>query len=121
MSIENSFDDKSEALITPEKFYGNHERIADICIVTFSHVVHDKVLKTYSCKKVANSGTANGKIPIYFIEEKNILFYLSPIGSAVAGTVLDEVRCLTKACKFIVFGSCGILDENKCSGKIIRL
>ena len=30
MSIENSFDDKSEALITPEKFYGNHERTADI-------------------------------------------------------------------------------------------
>ena len=119
MSIEKSFDDKSEALITPEKIYGNHERIADICIVTFSHVVHDKVLKTYSCNKIANSGTANGKIPIYFIEEKNILFYLSPIGSAVAGTVLDEVRCLTKACKFIVFGSCGILDENKCAGKII--
>ncbi|MDD7256350.1 TOTE conflict system archaeo-eukaryotic primase domain-containing protein [Bullifex porci] len=119
MSIEKSFDDKSEALINPEKIYGNHKKIADICIITFSHAVHDRVLKTYSCKKVANSGTANGKIPIYFIEEKNILFYLSPIGSAVAGTVLDEVRCLTKACKFIVFGSCGILDENKCSGKII--
>ena len=119
MSIEKSFDDKSEALITPEKIYGNHKKIADICIITFSHAVHDRVLKTYSCKKVANSGTANGKIPIYFIEEKNILFYLSPIGSAVAGTVLDEVRCLTKACKFIVFGSCGILDENKCAGKII--
>lgn len=119
MSIEKSFDDKSEALITPEKIYGNHKKIADICIITFSHAVHDRVLKTYSCKKVANSGTANGKIPIYYIEEKNILFYLSPIGSAVAGTVLDEVRCLTKACKFIVFGSCGILDENKCSGKII--
>ena len=29
------------------------------------------------------------------------------------------MRCLTKACKFIVFGSCGILDENKCAGKII--
>ena len=119
MSIEKSFDDKSEALITPEKIYGSHEKIADICIITFSHAVYDKVLKTYSCNKIANSGTANGKIPIYFIKEKNVLFYLSPIGSAVAGTVLDEVRCLTKACKFIVFGSCGILDENKCSGKII--
>ena len=68
MSIEKSFDDKSEALITPEKFYGTHERIADICIVTFSHYVHDKVLKTYRCKKIANSGTANGKIPVYLIE-----------------------------------------------------
>ena len=119
MSIENSFDDKSEALITPEKFYGNHERIADICIVTFSHAVYDRVLKTYRCNKIANSGTANGKIPVYLIEEKNVLFYLSPIGSAVSGTILDEVRCLTGACKFIVFGSCGILDENKCAGKII--
>ena len=119
MSIEKSFDDKSEALITPEKFYGTHERIADICIVTFSHSVHDKVLKTYRCKKIANSGTANGKIPVYLIEEENVLFYLSPIGSAVAGTILDEVRCLTGAFKFIFFGSCGMLDENKCSGKII--
>lgn len=74
MSIEKSFDDKSEALITPEKIYGNHEKIADICIITFSHAVYDKVLKTYSCNKIANSGTANGKIPIYFIEEKIYYF-----------------------------------------------
>ena len=70
MSIEKSFDDKSEALITPEKIYGNHEKIADICIITFSHAVYDQVLKTYSCNKIANSGTANGKIPIFFIKEK---------------------------------------------------
>ena len=119
MSIEQSFDDKSEALITPEVFYGAHEKVADICIVTFSHAVLEKVLKRYSCKKVANSFTANGKIPVYMLEEYGVLFYMSPVGSAVAGTILDEVRCLTGATKFIYFGSCGILDEEKCKDKII--
>lgn len=119
MSIEQTFDNKSEPLIAPEKIYGLHEKIADICIVTFSHAVLEKVLKTYSCKKVANSATANGKIPVYHIEAKNVLFYMSPIGAAIAGTILDEVRCLTGAIKFIYFGSCGILDEGQCKGKII--
>ncbi|MCF0116644.1 MAG: nucleoside phosphorylase [Sphaerochaetaceae bacterium] len=121
MSIENSFDSKSKALISPEDIYGIHDKFADICIVTFSRSVLDKVLKLYSCKKVAYTGTANGKIPIYYIEtaELNVLFYMSPIGAAIAGTIMDEVRVLTGASKFIVFGSCGILDKDKCEGKII--
>ncbi len=119
MSIEQSFDNKSEALITPEIFYGVHEKAADICIVTFSHAVFEKVLKQFSCKKIADSATANGKIPVYLLEKYGLAFYMSPIGSAVAGTILDEVRCLTGVRKFIYFGSCGILDEEKCSGKII--
>lgn len=117
MSIE--FDDKSEALISPEDFYGPHEKIADICILTFSYSVLEKVLEQFSHKKVGDPGTANGRIPVYLLEEYGVLFYMSPIGSAVAGTILDEVRCLTGATKFICFGSCGILDEEKCSGKII--
>ena len=73
MGIEHSFDDKSEALISPEMFYGVYEKIADICIVTFSHAVFEKVLKQFSCKKVANSGTANGKIPVYLLEKYGVL------------------------------------------------
>ncbi len=53
------------------------------------------------------------------MKESNVLFYMSPIGSAIAGTIIDEVRCLTGAAKFIFFGSCGILDEEKCRNKII--
>ena len=65
MSIEQSFDNYSEPLITPEKVYGTHKKIADICISTFSHAVHDKVIKTFNCSTVAYSGTANGRIHIY--------------------------------------------------------
>lgn len=119
MSIEQSFDNKSEPLITPEIVYGAHEKIADICIATFSRAVHDKVIKNYKVSKVAHSGIANGLIPIYKLEDFNALFYMSPVGSSIAGCIIDEVRCLTGASKFIFFGSCGILDEEKCLEKII--
>ena len=37
--LYNAFDDKTEALITPESFYGKQKKICDICIGTFSHHV----------------------------------------------------------------------------------
>lgn len=119
MSIENTFDNKSDSLLNPDDFYDKHEKIADICIVTFSHAVYDKVIKKYKCSKVAHVGTANGMIPVYKLEDYNLLFYMSPIGAPSAGCIIDEVQYVTSATKYIFFGSCGILDKEKCSGKII--
>lgn len=119
MSIVDSFDE-SRPLIGPESFYikGN---IANTCIVTFSHKVLDDVLKKYNCKKEICAGTANGKIQVYSLVSgtNKILFYMSPIGSACAGCIMDEVSYMTGAKKFIVFGSCGSLDNAQTKGKFI--
>lgn len=119
MSIIDTFDN-SAPLISPGNFYkkGN---IAEKCIVTFSHKVLDDVLKRYKYKKEVCSGTANGKIQVYSLMQKNekILFYMSPIGSACAGCIMDEVNYLTGAKQFIVFGSCGSLNNELTSGKFI--
>ncbi len=117
MSIIDAYD-QSEPLFTPEDFYGIHEKCGDACILTFSKHVQDKVLSEYTHEIVAQSGTANGKISIYRLTDSGVLFYLSPIGSAVAGTVLHEVHTLTGVTKFISFGSCGVLDE-RCREKIV--
>ena len=34
---------------------------------------------------------------------------MSPIGAPAAGAIMHEVKVLTGAEKFIVFGSCGVL------------
>ena len=117
MSIIDAYD-QSKPLFTPEDFYGVHEKCGDACILTFSKHVQDKVLSEYTHEIVAQSGTANGKISVYRLIDSGVLFYLSPIDSAVAGTVLHEVHTLTGATKFISFGSCGILDD-RCREKII--
>lgn len=116
--ITDSYDE-SKPMIEPSDIYeGGY--VADKCIVTFSHSVLSAVLKKYSCRKEAYSGTANGKIAIYSFMHKDekILFYMSPIGSSISGSLMDEVHYLTGAEKFIVFGSCGSLDE-KTKGRFI--
>lgn len=121
MSIVDDFSAKSEALFTPEHIYGSREKLADVCVVTFSRKVLEKVLSEYSPSVAARAATANGKVEIYLIEdnEKRILFYMSPIGAPAAGAIMQEVSVLTGAKKFVAFGSCGVLAPEECAEKVI--
>lgn len=118
--ITNSFDLETPPIITPDKLYKAHY-IADTCIVSYSIKVLDYVKERFSLKEISHTGTANGKIPIYsfIFESKTYLFYMSPIGSAIASTVLDEVRYITGVKNFIFFGSCGLLTNCMAKNKVI--
>lgn len=119
--IINTFDDKTEAIISPENIYGKKEKICDICIVTFSYSVIDNILRTFKCEKIAEMGSANGIIPFYKLnyKGKEIAFYMSMISSTGAGTCIEEAHCLIGAEKYIMFGSCGCLDQEITAGKVI--
>lgn len=115
------FDPKSEPIVTPEAFYGPGQHLADKCIVTFSKVIHDAVLQRFACKQIAEIGICTGDIPIWSFEHNGevIAFYLSPIGSAMAGNTLIKAHHVTGASKFILFGSCGSLAGEVTAGKFI--
>ncbi len=119
--IINTFDDITEAIISPDKIYGEKETICDICIITFSNIVIENILKTFSCEKIAELRSANGIIPIYKLnyKGKDIAFYMSMISSTGAGTCVEEARCLIGTKKYIMFGSCGCLDKKITAGKAI--
>ena len=112
--------DNSKPLIEPQNFYKKIETSSEICIVTFSYKVIDYIKTIYELKILTYYSTANGKVAIYTFtyNNKEFLIYMSPIGSNIAGTILDEVSYITNVKKFIFFGSCGILDK-KCQNKII--
>lgn len=114
--INNSFD-KTKPLFTPKESYGSMgiepiEKITDKCIVTYSVQVKEEILKKYSNKKVAFTGTANGIIDVYYLEELDVLFYMSIVCAPGAVAVLEEISYITGAKNFIFFGSCGILDKD---------
>lgn len=121
MSIVSSFDNESKSIIDLDDIFKAPNHIADICIVTFSIQVKEMVLKQYNCKHVGFTKTANGNIDVYsfIVNGKTLLFYMSPIGSACAACVMHEIHYVTGASKFIVYGSCGILDVEKCKGNLI--
>lgn len=116
-----AFFDSDDVIITPELLFGKREKIADVCIVTFSKEVYAHFLSAYESSEAAVLHAACGDVSVrkFTLDGKPVLIYLSYIGAPSAGTLLDEVRCLTGATRFIVFGSCGSLDSEATSGRLI--
>lgn len=117
MSILDAYD-KSQPMVSPADFYDRIEKLSDVCIATFKDSVRDKVLATHKYIEFDGLNSANGRMSIYYLQDVGVWFFLSPIGSAMAGSGLQELSYITGASKFIFFGSCGVLDASA-RGKII--
>lgn len=119
--ITEAFDDKTKAIISPDSCYGKREKICDSCIVTFSDIVVKNMMKEFNCTQIAVSTSINGDVPIFQFtyKDKEIAFYKSMMTSAGAGTCIEESHCLIGATKYIMFGSCGTLDQAITAGKLI--
>ncbi len=119
--ITSSFDPASAPIFGPEHLYSPIEKIADVCIITFSKTVIDHAIAQFDCKQAANINALNGNRPIYTMEYKGqtVAFCLSPITSAGCGTHVEEVMYLTGARHYVLFGSCGALDSALTEGRLI--
>lgn len=119
--IMDSFDNKSEAIISPESFYGEQKHMCDVAIATFSREIYSSVLEKYPNEQVAEIRAANRCRPLHLLTagEQKVTFYLSEIGSTLAATDVIDVHWMTGANKFIMFGSAGALDKEMTAGKYV--
>lgn len=119
--ITDCYDIKTEPVINLKDFYGEPKHFTDICLIIFSIDIHNHLLDTYQCEKIRILSSCNGDIPIYKMNYKgrDIAFYLTGIGSALASAFCYEAHWQTGATKFIMFGSCGSLDREKTEGRFI--
>ncbi len=119
--ITDSFDDRTQTLIRLEDFYGEQAHLADSCLLIFSHRLHDELLRSRPCRRIAVIGSANGETPVYAFEHfgRPLAFYLSPIGSTMAAQFCIEANWVCGATRFILFGSAGSLDAEKTAGRFI--
>ena len=119
--IIDSFDPNSKPFITAEGFYGEVARNDVVTLVTFKKKVVDYVVDKYGAKVTSSYKTTNGHQDIYSfeVEGKRFQIYCSGIGATLASILMKEVSVVTGSHKYIYFGSCGILNEEACRGKII--
>lgn len=119
--IINAYDDKSEAIISPASFIPEQKHLADLSIATFSREIHEEVLQCFDHEQIGELRAANHIKPVWLVKHENIrfAFYLSEIGSAMAGTDIIEINWLTGAQRFILFGSAGALDYERTKGRYI--
>lgn len=119
--IIESYDIDTEPVLTLRDFYGEPKHLVDICLILFSDEVYQHLLDTFECDLIGKIGCANGDVSIYKLnyKGKDIAFYLTGIGSAVASSMCYECSWISGATKFIMFGSCGSLDREATHGKYV--
>lgn len=119
--ITDSFDPESRPIVDLSMFYGPKKHLVDTCLIIFSTVIYDYILENFPCTEIARIGSCDGSRPVRMFEYdgEKIAFYLSMIGSSLAGDFVAEANHLTGATRFIMSGSCGSLDEKATDGKYI--
>lgn len=119
--ITDCFDRETEPIISLKDFYGEPNHLIDTCLIIYSREIYAHLLETFACEVIGEMSLCNGKIPIYKMnyKGKDVAFYLTGLGSAIAATLCYEASWAVGATKFIMFGSCGNLDREKTYGKYI--
>ena len=96
------------------------ENFPEICISTFSENIIEKFSSLKGVEKIAELYSANGILPVYKIryKDKEIAFYRSMVGAPACVACFEEIVAMGVK-KFVLFGSCGVLDDNKVKDNII--
>lgn len=123
MSVKTIFqrsDISAPALINPADTTEKIKDFPKICVSTFSDNIIRKFASMEHVEQIAELYTANGAMPVYKIRYKDtdIAFYQSRVGAPACVVGFEEVVAMG-AEQFVLFGSCGVLDDEKVKGKII--
>lgn len=113
--------DRSEPMMGPGTFYGPKQKLCDVCILTFSHVILSEMRRVLPLKQASALSGVDGEKPVYLMEHggRQIAVFQCGIGAALAGTNIVELNWVTGAEKFILFGSAGSLDHAATGGKYV--
>ena len=119
MTIIDSFDNKTDAVINPSQIAPPIANFPKVAVVAFGERMITALREHYSPEQI-DEMVACISIPIYKVnfERKDIAVYCSTVGGPAAGGLLEEM--ISKGCeKFVFFGSCGVLDRALAAKSII--
>lgn len=118
MSIINSFDSKTKAMISPEDIVGQSEQKIKTVILTFSHKIMTEILNSGLAEEVlAASRGGNGPVELYRVKGTDIGVFETPVGAPMTIGKLEDFRVILGIENVVAFGTCGVLtdlEEGKC-------
>jgi len=119
MSIIDSFDISSKAILEPSCLAKPIENFPETVVVTFKSEIIEELIKNYDAT-IIDKLSGGFTIPIYKINYagKEIAIYQTLIGGAGTAGLLEEV-IVKGGRKILFFGSCGTLDKSLSEGHLI--
>jgi len=119
MTIIDSFDGKTEAVINPAHIAPPVDGFPKVAVVTFGERVMTALLDNYE-PVLIDKMIACITIPVYKInyEGQDIAIYCSTVGGPATAGLMEEM--ISKGSnKFVFFGSCGVLDREIAAKSLI--
>lgn len=116
----SDFDMEKKAFVNPSDTVRRRKDFPQIAVSTFSGDIVEDYVKAFDPPEIARLYTANGSLPVYETEYKGekIALFVSRVGAPACVAGLEEIIAMG-AQKIVLFGCCGILNENVTKGKII--
>ncbi|MDE6892262.1 MAG: nucleoside phosphorylase [Lachnospiraceae bacterium] len=108
------------ALFNPSDTTKKPEGFPEICISAFSRKFFEKFIASGNAEIIAHLHSVNVDTPVYKInyKGKEIAFYQSMVGAPACVGYFEEIIAMG-AKKFVLFGSCGVLDDKTVDGNIV--
>lgn len=114
----------SELAVTEPKAanfsYVNQELVCDTLIYSFNGEVIERLRADSLVGEGGYLSSINGRHPWYLYEKEGVrvAVMLAPVGAALAVALLEELRVIGFK-RFVVFGSCGVLDSRLAADRIL--
>ncbi len=107
------FDASRQAVINPDMLFSPVPDLPETAVSCFSHVTFERMLDMAADVRVlAELGDANAKYPVYrgVWQGTPLTFALAMVGAPSCVAMLEELHALG-AKRFVVFGNCGVLNQ----------
>ena len=107
------FDANRQAIINPEDLNEPLEGFPKIAVSCFSRSTFQRMLEMFPHELIYETSMANVAIPIYklVIDEQELALFNAPVGASACVAILEDIFALG-ADKLVLFGTCGVLDED---------
>ena len=107
------FDANRQAIINPEALHEPLEGFPKIAVSCFSRLTFQRMLEMFPHELIYEISMANVAIPIYklVIDDNELAIFNAPVGASTCVGILEDIFALG-ADKLVLFGTCGVLDED---------
>ncbi|MQB88066.1 phosphorylase, partial [Lactobacillus reuteri] len=107
------FDANRQAIINPEALHEPLEGFPKIAVSCFSRSTFQRMLEMFPHELIYETSMANMAIPIYklVIDDNELATFNAPVGASACVAILEDIFALG-ADKLVLFGTCGVLDED---------
>lgn len=118
--ILEEFDANRVAIINPGDLIAPLPDFPEVAVSCFARGTFERLLRAYPQKLLFTTAIANVEIPIYriVVEGRDLAIFNAPVGAPACIAVLEDLIALGMK-KLVLFGTCGVLDEDIAETSII--